>query len=214
MTVRVTMLCATAADSGPERVFGDGALTERRRRELAALKATLPPYPPALRGPSARCARTAAALGIEALPEHALRDLDHGSWDGRSVADVAAEDPHGLSAWLADPDAVPHGGESVRALCRRTAAWLDALPTGPGPVLTITEDSVIRAALVHALSLPARAYRQLEVPPSSEVTLTLHDGLWSTRIGRLTVPQRRQSSDGPATVAVLTLPATRRPAIA
>ncbi|GGS75697.1 histidine phosphatase family protein [Streptomyces cinerochromogenes] len=214
MTVRLTMLCATPADSGPDRVFGDGALTERRRRELAAVRTTLPPYPPALRGPSVRCAQTATALGIEALPEHALRDLDHGTWDGRSVQDVAAGDPHGLSVWLTDPDAAPHGGESVRALCRRTAAWLDALPPDADPVLTITEASVIRAALVHALSLPARAYRHLEVPPSSVVTLTRHEGLWSTRLGRLTVPQRRQPSDGPAAVAVLSLPTTRRPAIA
>ncbi|MFJ4521513.1 histidine phosphatase family protein [Streptomyces sp. NPDC088810] len=201
MTVRLTMLCATAADGGHDRVFGDGAPSAR-------VTAAPPPYAQALRGPSARCARTAEALGIDATPEHALRGPDHGAWEGRSPADIAAEDPHGLSVWLTDPDAAPHGGESVRRLCRRTADWLAALPAGTGPVLAIAEESVVRAALVHALALPARAFRHLDVP--SAVTLTLRDGRWSVRLAAPTVPRRWQPADGASTVAVLPMPAARR----
>ncbi|QTD97115.1 histidine phosphatase family protein [Streptomyces cyanogenus] len=201
MTVRLTMLCATAADGGHDRVFGDGA-------PGPSVTAALAPYALALRGPSARCARTAEALGIDATPEPALRDLDHGAWEGRSRAGIAAEDPHGLSVWLTDPDAAPHGGESVRRLCRRTADWLSALPAGTGPLLVIADESVVRAALVHALSLPARSFRHLEVP--SAVTLTLRDGRWNVRLGAPTIPRRGQPADGSGTVAVLTMPAIRR----
>ncbi|MEU6589529.1 histidine phosphatase family protein [Streptomyces sp. NPDC046881] len=204
MTVRLTMLCATAADGGHDRVFGDGAPSAR-------VTAALPPYALALRGPSARCARTAEALGIDATPEYALRGLDHGAWEGRPLADIAAEDPHGLSVWLTDPDAAPHGGESVRRLCRRTADWLTALPADAGPVLAIAEETVVRAALVHVLALPARAFRYLEVP--SALTLTLRDGRWSARLAAPTVPRRWQPADGSATVAVLTLPARRHPCL-
>ncbi|WP_030986598.1 histidine phosphatase family protein [Streptomyces sp. NRRL WC-3744] len=210
MTVRLTMFCATTAEGGLGRVFGDGAVSDRRRRELAAMTATLPPYALALRGPSARCAQTAEALAIAATPEHALRDLDHGRWDARTPEDIAAVDPHGLSVWLTDPDAAPHGGETVRELCRRTAAWLDTLPAGTGRILAITEASFIRAALVHALSVPARSFGHLQVPPASTVTLTLRDGCWSTRFDRLTVPRRRQTAEGVPTVAVPTTPTTRR----
>ncbi|MCE0446182.1 histidine phosphatase family protein [Streptomyces tricolor] len=144
-----------------------------------------------LRGPSARCARTAEALAIEATPDDALRDLDYGAWAGRSVQDIAAEDPHGLSRLADGPGRRTARGESVRRLCRRTAAWLGALPAGPGPILAITEASVIRAALVHALSVPVRSFRQLEVPPASAVTLTLRDA----------VEHPVRAADGPVAVA-------------
>ncbi|MET8564746.1 histidine phosphatase family protein [Streptomyces flaveolus] len=210
MTVRLTMFCAATAEGGLGRVLGDGAVSDRRRRELAAMTAALPPYALALRGPSARCARTAEALAVAATPEDALRDLDHGRWEGRTPEDIAAVDPHGLSVWLTDPDAAPHGGETVREFCRRTAAWLDTLPAGTGRILAITEASFIRAALVHALSVPARSFGHLRVPHASTVTLTLRDGCWSTRFDRLTVPRRRQTADGVPTVAVPTTPTTRR----
>ncbi|MFJ4465907.1 histidine phosphatase family protein [Streptomyces sp. NPDC089424] len=189
MTLRVTMLSATGTDAGDELFFGDGGAG-------TATEVVLPPYALALRAPSARCARAAEALAIAAAPESALRDLDRGSWDGRPREDVAAEDPHGFSAWLTDPGAAPHGGESVAALCRRTAAWLDSLPTDIGRVLAVTEAAVVRAALVHGLSAPDRAFWHLGTPPPAAITLTLHDGCWTVRPGTMAIPgQRRQAAD-------------------
>ncbi|MFF9765344.1 histidine phosphatase family protein [Streptomyces sp. NPDC014636] len=208
--MRLTMLCATAAEGRHDQVFGDGALSHRDRRELMTARAALPPYSLAFRAPTVRCAQIAEALAVEATPEYALRDLDYGTWDGRPLREIAAEDPYGLSTWLTDPDAAPHGGESVGRLCRRTAAWMESLPAGMGSVLAITEGSVIRAALVHALSVPARSFWHLEVPPFSAVTLALHDGHWTARLGRLTAPQHREPTDGSASVAVLTRRATPR----
>ncbi|MFG3656541.1 histidine phosphatase family protein [Streptomyces sp. NPDC047706] len=206
VTVHVTMLCMTGAEGREGPVFGDGALNDRGRGSLAA-KATetvLPAYSLALRAPSTRCARAAEALAITARPEIALRDLDYGSWYGRPHKDVVAEDPLGFSAWLTDPDAAPHGGESVGRLCRRTAAWLSSLPTGTGRILAITEAAVVRAALVHALSAPPRAFWHLGVPPLSAVTLTMRDGCWNARPGRMAIPHQQQSADHSASVAAPT----------
>ncbi|MGW8698653.1 histidine phosphatase family protein [Streptomyces eurythermus] len=202
VTVRLTMLCATATPGGPDRVLENESM-------VSAVRAALPPYARALRAPSARCARIAGALAVEATPEETLRDLDYGAWGGRPLRDIAAEDPHGLSAWLTDPEAAPHGGESVAGLCDRTAAWLTALPGGPG-LLAITEAAVIRAALVHALAVPARAFWQLRVPPLSTVTLTLRDGHWTARLTPPSAPRRLPPTAGEsAPVTVLTLPAGR-----
>lgn len=173
MALRVTMLCATGAEVSDGLVFGDGALSDHGRREDTATEVVLPTYSLALRAPSACCARAAEALAIAARPDNALRDLDYGSWYGRPRKDIVAEDPYGFSAWLADPDAAPHGGESVARLCRRTAAWLSSLPADSKRILTITEAAVIRASLVHVLSAPAHAFWHLEVPPLSAVTLTM-----------------------------------------
>lgn len=210
MRVRLTMLCATAAEGSPDQVFGDGALSARDRLELQAARSALPPYSQAFRAPSVRCAQIARTLAVEAAPEAALRDLDYGEWDGRPLQEVAAEDPYGLSAWLTDPAAAPHGGESVHRLCRRTAAWLESLPVGMETVLAITEGSVIRAALVHALSVPARSFWHLDVPSFSAVTLTMRDGHWNARLGRLAAPRQREPADGSASVAVLAARAASR----
>jgi broad specificity phosphatase PhoE len=203
------MLCATATPGSPARIFGDGSPGGHGRSEATPVRAALPPYARALRAPSVRCARIAEALAIEAAPEEALRDLDYGAWDGRLLQDIAAEDPHGLSTWLRDPQAAPHGGESVARLCARTAAWLTALPAGPGRVLAITEAAVIRAALVHALAVPARSFWQLRMPPLSTVTLTLGEGHWTVRLGRPAAPRRPPAAEEAVPVAALTLHAGR-----
>ncbi|MGW1895458.1 histidine phosphatase family protein [Streptomyces sp. NPDC002004] len=181
MTVRLTLLCAPSGNTAG--VFGDGLLDERTLREAVAAAPALPPHSPAVRAPSMRCEQAAEALGLETTLELAVRDFDYGKWLGRTVDDVAATDPHGLSAWLTDPDAAPHGGESVRELCRRTAHWLgDLRAAGTGHTLAITEPTVIRAALVHALCVPARTFWHLDVPPLSAVTLTVHGDEWSTHV--------------------------------
>ncbi|WP_369268659.1 histidine phosphatase family protein [Streptomyces sp. R11] len=210
VTVRVTMLCAAAAEGSDGLLFGDGARNDHGRHEDTPTEEAIAPYSLALRAPSARCARAAESLAIEATPETALRDLDYGSWYGRPRKDIAAEDPYGFSAWLTDPDAAPHGGESVARLCRRTAAWLSSLPAGTERILTVTEASVIRASLVHVLSAPARAFWHLALPPLPAITLTMRNGCWNARLGRMAIAQQPHSADGSASVAVLRTHATGR----
>ncbi|MEV6653106.1 histidine phosphatase family protein [Streptomyces sp. NPDC051219] len=193
MTVHLTFLCATAGDPTRDAVFGSGLLSERALRAAGAAGAALPPYSQAVRAPSARCAQLADALGLESTLEPALRDFDYGKWRGRTVGEVAASDPYGFSAWLTDPDAAPHGGESVCRLCRRTANWLSSLPPDTGHALAITEPAVIRASLVFALSAPARAFWHLDVPPLT-VTFTSRGGGWNVWFNRVTPALARRMS--------------------
>ncbi|MCX4616926.1 histidine phosphatase family protein [Streptomyces mirabilis] len=183
MSVRLTFMCATAGDTSRNAVFGDGLLSEHGLHEARLVGAALPPYSLAIRAPSTRCGQIADALGLNATHEPALRDFDYGTWRGRTVGEVTAYDPYGYGAWLTDPDAAPHGGESVRQLCRRTAGWLSRVPPGTGDALAITEPAIIRAALVHALSAPPTAFWHFDVPPLSAVSLTLRGDHWNVRPG-------------------------------
>jgi broad specificity phosphatase PhoE len=192
MTRCLTFLCVTGKES--IRVFGDPAPREARLRQVGSLSAGFPSYSLVVRAPSAYCARTADALGVQATPEPALRDFDYGRWCGRAVADVVVGDPHGYSAWFTDPDAAPHGGESVRELCRRTAQWLSRVPVDTERALAIVEPAVIRAALVHALSLPVRAFWRLDVPRPTAISLIHRDGSWIVRFGDVTSQNSRQSA--------------------
>ncbi|MFF4835048.1 histidine phosphatase family protein [Streptomyces sp. NPDC001315] len=195
MVMCLTFLSATTEEM--TRVFGDPSPRETGPPQPSSAHTGFPPYSLAVRGPSTRCARTAAALGVEATPEPALRDFDYGQWYGRAVADVAAGDPDGYSAWLTDPDSAPHGGESVRQLCLRTAHWLSHIPPDTHRALAIVESSVIRAALVHALSAPVRAFWHLDMPWPSTVSLIFRDDSWNNVWFRYGTPRhvRRDTQD-------------------
>ncbi|MEU2715531.1 histidine phosphatase family protein [Streptomyces sp. NPDC007205] len=192
MTISLTLVCAHPADA----TFGPALPGDCGIDGVSTVLTTLGPDTPAMRSPTSRCARTAAALALRATAEPALRDLDPGTWRGRTAADIVAADPDGYSAWLTDPDAAPHGGETVRQLCHRTGLWLTGLPADTGHAVAIVEPAVWRALLVHGLSAPARAFWQLRISPWHAVCLTRHRGVWSIQPATIfPAPKRRPVSD-------------------
>ncbi|MGW1987409.1 histidine phosphatase family protein [Streptomyces collinus] len=202
MTVRLTFLCVPGGGATTGPLFDDAPLSTHALHMAGATKTTLlPVHELSLRAPSARCTQAADALGLVAAPEPALRDLDLGSWTGIPLDDVAAADPDGFTSWLTDPDAAPHGGESVRALCRRTADWMNGTAPDTGHTVVIAEAAVVRAALIHALAVPARAFWHLGAPSFSPVSLTRRYGSWDVRLGHLPgEPGRREAFSRSATL--------------
>lgn len=183
MSIHLTFVCAPGGDAPLDPLLGDAPLSEHDLRLAGAARAVFSPHEPAVRAPSTRCSQTADAMGLVAASEPLLRDLDVGRWRGRTVGEIAATDPDGFSAWLTDPDAAPHGGESVRQLCRRSADWLSSVAPDTGHAMAITEAAVVRAALIHALAVPARAFWHLTVPPLCAVFLTRRGGYWDVQFG-------------------------------
>jgi broad specificity phosphatase PhoE len=137
----------------------------------------------ALTSPAA-CARdTARALGLTAASAPELADTHYGEWQGRRIADVAAQAPQALDAWLRDPAAAPPGGESFDAVVARVGAWLDKLAANhPADlaVVAITHAAVLRAALIHVLRAPAAAFTQIEIAPLASIELrhSRHGWTW------------------------------------
>ncbi|MFF7592405.1 histidine phosphatase family protein [Kitasatospora purpeofusca] len=164
---------------------GGDALDEAGVRAARALRPDLPVASHRFVSPSARCRRTAEELGLaDPVAEPELRGCAAGRWRGRTLDEVAAEEPEALMAWLADPAAAPHGGESVRQLCARVAGWLDGTAAGlTGRVLVVAEPDAVRAAAVHALGVPDQVFRRLDVPPLAVVELTGRAGRWNLRLG-------------------------------
>lgn len=186
MTVRVMLISpAMNAALREARFAGDAPLDDSGLRQARAAAPAVPPADRWLRGPSPRCAATADALGLRSGPEPALRDWEMGRWSGARLAGVSADEPDGVAAWLTDPSAAPHGGESLLELCARVGAWLDSPQGGDGGrVLGVAEPAVIRAAVVHALDLPPRAFWRLDVAPLTVTELSGRSGRWNLRCGR------------------------------
>ncbi|MBG0816780.1 histidine phosphatase family protein [Planomonospora sp. ID82291] len=136
--------------------------------------------PAALRAPERRCLQTAEALGLRAGPDPLLADWDHGRWRGMTLAEVEAAEPAELAAWLTDPAAAPHGGESVLDLLGRVSGWLSAV--APGRTVAVTHPAVVRAAVVHALDAPARSFWRVDAAPLTRVALTGRGGRWRLRL--------------------------------
>ena len=134
-------------------------------------------------GPEPACLATVAAMGGAINPVHQLSDLDVGRWRGLPLAEVAARWPAELSAWLADADAAPHGGESIRHLADRVGSWLGGREWPAGSSVIVVTPLVARAAAVAALSGNPQLLRSLDVAPLARVVLTGDAGAWRLRLG-------------------------------
>ncbi|MFH9364687.1 histidine phosphatase family protein [Streptomyces anulatus] len=196
MTVRVMLISPAMNAALREARFDGEAPLDRSGRERARAAAdAVPTAGLTLSGPSERCRETAGALGLAARTEPALSGWDLARWSGRRLDDVAAAEPERVSAWLGDPSAAPHGGESLRDLVARIGEWLDSLggPDAPGAgFLAVAEAAVVRAAVVHGLRLPADAFWRLDVAPLTLTELSGRSGRWNVGLGRpLTAPTVR-----------------------
>ncbi len=74
-------------------------------------------------------ARIVAALhGLPVEATDALRELDFGAWEGRSLGDLWSEEPEAARAWDTDIRRTPASfGESVLDVERRVGAFWDSL---------------------------------------------------------------------------------------
>jgi broad specificity phosphatase PhoE len=170
--LRVVVHGVTVAASG--LVLGDQAPLRR-------------PEPVDLRGersdswwsaPEPACQETAATLGDVGAVLPALAGPDLGTWSGRPLEEVAAADPTGLQAWLTDPDARPHDGETLTELVRRMAGVLgDHRWRARTSVLVVTPLAA-RALTAAALGAPAAVVLAVDVGHGGRVLLSRSGAQW------------------------------------
>ncbi|AZL72323.1 histidine phosphatase family protein [Pseudomonas oryziphila] len=128
-----------------------------------------------LSAPELRARQTAE--GLAATVDEGLRDCDLGSWKGMPLKQL---DEQALQLWLIEPQAAPHGGESIAALCQRVAQWMDSA-LAEGEWIAITHPFVIRAAMLHALGAPLASFQRIDVPPLARVRFS-HYGQWRLQL--------------------------------
>ncbi len=141
-------------EAGRIQGWTDVGLSQHGRAAVATWR-----LPAALRGgawvssPLLRAAHTAALLGASDVTfEPRLTEMRWGAWEGKTLAELRAEDPVGLATIEARGlDFQPPGGESPRMLHARIAPWLAETARSDGLLIAVTHKGVIRAILAKAL---------------------------------------------------------------
>jgi probable phosphoglycerate mutase len=111
------------------------------------------------------------------------REIDVGTWGGRLIADVYAEEPDVVDAFARGEDIARGGGETFRQLRARVwEAMQDITRSGARRVLVGTHGGPIRVAAASALNLPAGSELVLDPPVNCSLTTLRVGGLTSYNV--------------------------------
>jgi broad specificity phosphatase PhoE len=180
MTARLILICHGSTDAVRRAAFpADEPLDRHGQADAAALAKRLPPVDRCWTSPELRTRQTAAALQLDAIVLSTLRDCDYGTWRGSTLDEILARNPHNVSAWLGDPAATPHGGESLLSLMHRVAEWLEGEKAMNGRAILVTHAAVIRAAIIHAIEATPKSFWRIDIAPLSFTLLSGEHGRWN-----------------------------------
>lgn len=175
--VRLTLVSHAMTDAmAAGRFPTDEALNALGRRQLHGLD--VGPADAVLCGPEARTRETAEVLGLPAVVDTALADLDCGQWCGIGLDAVQ---PFELVRWLTEPGSCPHDGESIVELIARVRGWLADISRRPGRAVAVTHPAVIRAVILNALDAPPESFWRIDIAPASRTSLHFRGAGWTLR---------------------------------
>ncbi|WP_405773966.1 histidine phosphatase family protein [Streptomyces sp. NBC_00859] len=158
--------------------------------------------------PVSRAALTALpaaeALGTEPEIVEALREVDFGWGEGRTITEMAAEDPEAVRHFHEDAEAGAFPGSEApsAAAARATEALRGLAGRHPGAtVLVVAHNTLLRIALCSMLGIPVGRYR-LVFPrlDNAAVTEIEVDGA-RTALRSLNVPARQVPAGGTRNLA-------------
>jgi probable phosphoglycerate mutase len=132
----------------------------------------------------------ARRLDRKLVTEDGLAEMEFGSWDGMTFAEIKDRYPDDLDAWLGSLEHTPGGGESFRVVEQRVLASLHRLldEHAGRTVLAVSHVTPIKVLVANALGAPLESVYRMELAPAS-VTVLSYFADPSTGSGR-----RRKSS--------------------
>lgn len=154
---------------------------------------------------TAEPAANALGLPLEVVP--GLREMDFGWGEGRTIAEMAAEDPEAVRRFREDADSgLFPGAEPLAAVAARATAALRELAVRHpgGTVLVVAHSTLLRIALCALLGLPLGRYRlifpRLDNTAVTEVRFTADEtgraALYSLNIPTATAVGAATGADG------------------
>jgi probable phosphoglycerate mutase len=163
----------------------DAELSEHGRAQVEALAQRLATAPIAhvFASPMLRAVATAVGIAephrLTPVEMSALREIDHGRWEGRRREEVEHEFSDEYAAWTADPFRnAPEGGESgVQVMARASTAVARLVERHAGETIVIvSHKATIRLLICSWLGIDARGYRdRLDQSPACLNALDFKD---------------------------------------
>lgn len=145
----------------------DIGLTETGVRQATRLAewAVHQPITAVLSSPLARARATAEpsarALGLAVAVDPRMSEVDFGSGEGLTRAEMAERFPDALARFTAAPASNPlPGGESPADAVERAWPLLAELESGGGTVLAVAHSTLLRLLLCRMLDIPLDDYRR------------------------------------------------------
>ena len=168
MTVRLLVVAYAATAATRELRLGawSGPVVEK----VPALRERTVTW---VRGPEPVGAETVSLLGggdAEVVAE--VADCDYGTWTGRTLDEVATEDPRVLQLWLRDPWISPHHGESLADLMYRVGQAVERHAWPDGRSVVVVAPLVARALAAYALDAPPEVILRMDVGPLGRVEMS------------------------------------------
>jgi broad specificity phosphatase PhoE len=126
----------------------------------------------------------AEALGRPVEVEPGFAEMEFGSWDGMTFAEVGDRHPDELKSWLGSTEVAPPGGESFRVVQERVLAGLDRLlETHAGKtVVVVSHVTPIKVLVAAAVDAPLEAVFRMELSPASVTVLSWYGDRPSMRL--------------------------------
>lgn len=152
--------------AGIAQGWNDSALSERGERQVLALADRLKAsgvtalYSSPLGRALATAEMVSQATGLPVTVLEELREMNYGTWEGRSFLDVRKVDEDAYQRWIADEEAACPEGEShadVRRRVERAFGLMSA--AGTARPVAITHGTAIRISITALLELPTMAAR-------------------------------------------------------
>lgn len=155
----------------------DEPLNERGRYQVRALRERLADetlhavYTSDLQRATETAAIIVAGRETAVIVDPRLRELSFGRWEGKTYAQIQAQEEETLAAWEADlVNTAPPGGETLRYFAGRVQQTLTAVHhthTAAESVLVVAHGGVLQLMLCAALDLPPDAYWHFRLKPAS-----------------------------------------------
>ena len=168
-------------------------LTEEGRAQMRATADWLAPLADGIdvvvSSPVKRTHESAEIIGARlekpVLTDDGLAEMEFGTWDGLTFAEIQERHPDELDRWLGSLDETPGGGESFRVVEKRVLGSLERLLSeyAGQTVLAVSHVTPIKVLVAHALSAPLEAVYRMEMAPASVTVLSFFsDGHASLRM--------------------------------
>jgi len=182
MANRITLIAhATTRDLRSATFGGDDGLDDIGRASARRLAGSLGRVDHCWTSPALRARETAELLGLTPTVDQRLRDCDYGRWTGLKFQQVLLKEPRKLVSWIRNPNAAPHGGESIPEVLERVTAWMREPSQAKGHTVAVTHAAVIRAAIVHVLEAGLPSFWRVDVTPLSQTDLRTNGRRWVLR---------------------------------